>query len=1187
MSNDSFVHLHVHTEYSMLDGAARLKDLFSQAGALGMPAIAMSDHGNLFGAFDFWKTGTATDVKPIIGLEGYFAPQGRRVRAPFDFGTPAVDDASLDSAGRGKFNYTHMTVWAENNVGLHNLFRLSSLASLEGYYYQPRFDAELLSQYGQGIIGTTGCPSGEVNRWLQAGNYDKALQTAATMQEILGKDNYFAELMDHGLGIERRTREDLLKIAKTLNLPLVATNDLHYVYPEDARIHEVLLCIGTRATMDDPKRFKFDAQDFYLKSAAEMRHVWSDYPEACDNTLLIAERCNVSFTEGADLLPSFPVPDGEDENTWLVKEVSAGLVHRFGGKEIPAAYRERAAYELGVVAQMDFPGYFLVVADLCRHARESHIRVGPGRGSAAGALIAWALRITELDPIEHGLLFERFLNPERVSMPDIDIDFDERRRSEMIRYATAKYGEERVAQIITYGTIKAKAAVKDASRALGYAFAVGDRINKALPPSVMGKDIPLAGVFDPEHERYREAQDLRDMYEADTDVRAVIDAARGIEGLKRQPGVHAAGVILCKEPLLDVLPVWRRDQDGAVITQFDMGACEKLGLLKMDFLGLRNLTVLDDTLDNIVNNTGKTIVLEELSLDDGPTYDLLARGDTLGVFQLDSGPIRSLLRSMVPTSFDDISAVLALYRPGPMGENSHNNYADYKNKRKPQVPIHPELEEPLSEILGETYGLIVYQEQVMAIAQAVAGYSLGEADLLRRAMGKKKKEELDKNYIPFSQGMLARNYSQEAIDKLWETLIPFSDYAFNKAHSAGYGLVSYWTAFLKANYPAEYMAALLTSVKDDKDKMAIYLNECRQMGIKVLAPDVNESNADFTPIGKDIRFGLAAVRNVGVNVVESLKVSRQEKGRFTSFVDFLSKVDVQVCNKRVIESLIKAGAFDSLGHTRRGLLAVHIEALDSVLDTKRAEAVGQFDLFGSSGDAPADSLGGVELNISDEEWDKRMLLAQEREMLGLYVSDHPLLGLEQVLSSHSTMTTAGVADASSGTNATFAGLISEVQLKTSRKSGERWAVVVLEDLDGMVEVMLWAKVYAKFAHLITEDAVVSMSVRIDKRDEEEPRVALVNMSVLDTANAQSGPVKVYIPERRITPGVMDSLRNVLASHSGTTEVHLVLVMDNTTTAVRADDTLRVAVSTSLFADLKALLGPNCLDAPDQELLAHT
>jgi len=1171
----------------MLDGAARLTDLFSQAGALGMPAIAMSDHGNLFGAFDFWKTGSATDVKPIIGLEGYFAPQGRRVRAPFDFGTPAVDDASLDSAGRGKFNYTHMTVWAENNVGLHNLFRLSSLASLEGYYYQPRFDAELLSQYGQGIIGTTGCPSGEVNRWLQAGNYDKALQTAATMQEILGKENYFAELMDHGLGIERRTREDLLKIAKTLNLPLVATNDLHYVYPEDARMHEVLLCIGTRATMDDPKRFKFDAQDFYLKSAAEMRHVWSDYPEACDNTLLIAERCNVSFTEGADLLPSFPVPEGEDENTWLVKEVSAGLVHRFGGKEIPAVYRERAAYELGVVAQMGFPGYFLVVADLCRHARENHIRVGPGRGSAAGALIAWALRITELDPIEHGLLFERFLNPDRVSMPDIDIDFDERRRSEMIRYATTKYGEERVAQIITYGTIKAKAAVKDASRALGYAFAIGDRINKALPPSVMGKDIPLSGVFDPEHERYREAQDLRDMYEADNDVRAVIDAARGIEGLKRQPGVHAAGVILCKEPLLDVLPVWRRDQDGAVITQFDMGACEKLGLLKMDFLGLRNLTVLDDTLDNIVNNTGKTIVLEELTLDDGPTYELLARGDTLGVFQLDSGPIRSLLRSMVPTSFDDISAVLALYRPGPMGENSHNNYADYKNKRKPQVPIHPDLEEPLSEILGETYGLIVYQEQVMAIAQAVAGYSLGEADLLRRAMGKKKKEELDKNYIPFSQGMLARSYSQQAIDKLWETLIPFSDYAFNKAHSAGYGLVSYWTAFLKANYPAEYMAALLTSVKDDKDKMAIYLNECRQMGIKVLAPDVNESNADFTPIGKDIRFGLAAVRNVGVNVVESLKVSRQEKGRFTSFVDFLSKVDVQVCNKRVIESLIKAGAFDSLGHTRRGLLAVHIEALDSVLDTKRAEAVGQFDLFGSTEDSSTDSLGGVELNISDEEWDKRMLLAQEREMLGLYVSDHPLLGLEQVLSNHSTMTTAGVADAASGTNATFAGLISEVQLKTSRKSGERWAVVVLEDLDGMVEVMLWAKVYAKFAHLLTEDAVVSMSVRIDKRDEEEPRVALVNMSVLDTANAQSGPVTVYIPERRITAGVMESLRNVLASHAGTTEVHLVLVMDNTTTAVRADDALRVTVSTSLFADLKALLGPNCLDAPDQEMLART
>lgn len=1163
----------------MLDGAARLTDLFSKADELGMPAIAMTDHGNLYGAFEFWKKAQATNVKPIIGIEGYYAPQGRKLRAPFDFGTPAVDDASLDGAGRGRYNYTHMTLWAENNVGLHNLFRLSSKASLEGYYYQPRFDAELLEQHGKGLIGTTGCPSGEVNRWLQAGNYDKALSTAATMREILGQENYFVELMDHGLGIERRHREDLLKIAKNLNLKLVATNDLHYVYPEDARMHEVLLCIGTRATMDDPKRFKFDAQDFYLKTAAEMREVWRELPDACDNTLLIAERCNINFVEGQDLLPSFPVPAGETENTWLVKEVEIGLKRRFNSDKIPAEHLERAKFELAVVEQMGFPGYFLVVADLCRHARDEGIRVGPGRGSAAGALIAWALGITELDPIKHGLLFERFLNPERISMPDIDIDFDERRRSEMIRYATHKYGEERVAQIITYASIKAKAAVKDSTRALGFPYALGDKITKAMPPGVMGKDIPLSGIFDPEHDRYGEAGEFRDLYDDDADVRAVVDTARGIEGLKRQPGVHAAGVILCKEELIDILPVWRRDQDGAVITQFDMGACESLGLLKMDFLGLRNLTVLDDTLLNIKSNRNEIVVLEELALEDPKTYELLARGDTLGVFQLDSGPIRSLLRSMNPDSFEDISAVLALYRPGPMGVNAHTDYADYKNKRKAQVPIHPDLEKPLAGILGDTYGLIVYQEQVMAIAQEVAGYTLGQADLLRRAMGKKKKEILDKEYVPFEAGMKERGFAQVAINKLWETLVPFSDYAFNKAHSAGYGLVSYWTAYLKANYPAEYMAALLTSVKDDKDKSAVYLNECRRMGIKVLPPDVNESDVDFTAIATDIRFGLAAVRNVGVNVVESLKVSRVEKGRFNSFGDFLAKVDVQVCNKRVIESLIKAGAFDSLGHTRRGLFAVHVESVDSVLDTKKAEAIGQFDLFGSSDDFSDDSIGGIEVTISLDEWDKKTLLAQERDMLGLYVSDHPLFGVEHVLATSTSMPISGVADASDGAVVTLGGLVSSVQLKTTKRSGDRWAIVALEDLEGVVEVMVWPNTFTKFATLLNDDAILLMKVRIEKRDDEGPRVAALEVSVPDISAGYSGPVNIYIPETRVNAAVMDSLRQILSAHPGTTEVHLTVVQSDKFVSVKTDDKLRVAPSPSLFADLKALLGAACLEAP--------
>ncbi|CAB4743634.1 MAG: DNA polymerase III subunit alpha [Actinobacteria bacterium] len=1175
-SSEQFVHLHVHTEYSMLDGAARVPDLLAEAQRLNMPAIAMTDHGNLYGAYEFYKKAKALGINPIIGLEGYYAPQGRFERRPFDFGGGFDEGTPEDpSAGRGKHGYTHMTLWAETTPGMHNLFRLSSLASLEGYYHKPRFDRELLERYGTGLIGTTGCPSGEVNRWLQAGQYDRALAAAADFRDILGPGNYFCEVMEHGLQIERRFREDLLKIARTLDLPLVATNDLHYVHADDADAHDVLLCIGTRTTMDDPKRFRFDARDFYLKSAAEMRAVWSELPEALSNTLLIAERCHVEFNEGASLMPVFPVPEGESEESWLVKEVEIGLNRRYKG-QIPDDVRKQAEYEVGVVMQMGFPGYFLVVADLVRYAKETRIRVGPGRGSAAGAMIAYALGITELDPIRHGLLFERFLNPERISMPDIDIDFDERRRSDMIRYATATYGEERVAQIITYGSIKAKAAIKDSARVLGYPYALGDRITKAMPPSVMGKDISLAGVFDPKDSRYSEAAEFRNLYEGDPDTKRIVDTARGLEGLKRQPGVHAAGVILCREPLIDVIPVWRREQDGAVITQFDMGACESLGLLKMDFLGLRNLTVLDDCLRNIASNRGETIVLEDLPLEDAATYALLTSGDTLGVFQLDGGPMRALLRSMQPDNFEDISAVLALYRPGPMGANAHNDYADRKNGRKPVVPIHPELEEPLAEILGDTYGLIVYQEQVMAIAQKLAGYSLGNADLLRRAMGKKKKEILEKEFVPFSDGMRANGYSQPAITTLWEILVPFSDYAFNKAHTAGYGLVSFWTAYLKANYPAEYMAALLTSVKDDKDKSAIYLNESRRMGIKVLPPDVNDSDFDFTPRGTDVRFGLSAIRNVGANVVDSIIAARRRVGRFQDFQDFIAKVDASVCNKRVVESLIKAGAFDSLGHTRKGLVQVHEHVVDTAVEIKRSEAIGQFDLFGGlSGGEESGLLPPLEVSLG--EWEKSVLLAHERDMLGLYVSDHPLHGAEHILAQLTERTIASlfVDEKIDGTIATIGGLITTVQRKTT-KQGSAWAIITLEDLEGSVEVMVFPQMYTQVSTSLVEDSVVIVRTRVDRGDDEALRVIAMEVTVPDLTEAASGPVRLSLQSSRCIPPLVERLAQVLAGYPGTTEVHLHLTGGAQTTVLRLDDKLRVTPSPSLYGDLKALLGPACL-----------
>jgi DNA polymerase-3 subunit alpha len=1171
MAADSFVHLHVHTEYSMLDGAARLDDLFTETARMGMPALAMTDHGNVFGAYDFYKKAKAAGINPIIGMEGYLAPGHRSERKRVAL-TGGVGD---DNAGE---MYTHMTLLAEDTAGMHNLFRLSSLASLEGYYYKPRMDRELLQTYAKGIIATTGCPSGEVNRLLQQGQYVAAKQAASDYRDIFGPENFYCELMDHGIEIERRHRDDLMRLARELRLPFVATNDLHYTYAKDWEAHEVLLCVQTGKTMADPNRFKFGEGQLYLKTAQEMREVWRELPEACDNTLAIAERIHVEFNEGANLMPNFPVPAGESEESWLVKEVEVGLHKRFP-LGVPDAHRQQADYELGVIRQMGFPGYFLVVADLVKYAQSSGIRVGPGRGSAVGSMVSYALGITQLDPIHHKLLFERFLNPERISMPDIDMDFDERRRGDMIRYATEKYGEERVAQIITYGTIKAKQAVKDSARVLGFPFSTSDQITKVLPPTLMGKDVSLAGIFDTDNPRYGEAGEFRALYESSPDVKKVVDTARDLEGLKRQWGVHAAGVILSREPLLDVIPIQRRDQDGAIITQFDMGACEALGLLKMDFLGLRNLTILDDCLAGIKNNRDEDLVLETLDLDaDQNTYDLLGRGDTLGIFQLEGGGMRSLLRSMRPTSFADISAVGSLYRPGPMGANAHNDYADRKNGRKPVVAIHPELAEPLEEILGETHGLLVYQEQVLAIAQKVAGYSLGQADLLRKAMGKKKKEILDKEYDRFSAGMRERGYGAGAIKALWDTLVPFSDYGFNKAHSAGYGVVSYWTAYLKANYPAEYMAALLTSVKDDKDKSALYLHECRRMGIKVLPPDVNESDSNFTPRGTDIRFGLSAIRNVGENVVASIIETRRAKGRFRDFADFLAKVEAVVCNKKVVESLIKAGSFDSLGHTRRGLAAVHAEVIDAAMGTKRAEAVGQFDLFGSADDADGVAGGlGFEVVIPSAEWDKTALLAAERDMLGLYVSDHPLFGVEHVLArlvdcSISSLTTDERAE---GGIITIGGIVSGLQRKMT-KQGSPWAIATVEDLDGAIEVLFFPQTYQLYAMSLAEDAVICVKGRLSRRD-DIPSLHAIELFLPDVGeNAQRGPVVLQMPAARCTPPVVERLREVLATHPGVTEVQLQLRNGARTTVLRLDETLRVDATPALMGDLKALLGPSCL-----------
>ena len=1182
--NSSFVHLHNHTEFSMLDGMAKVDLLAEEVVRQGMPAVGMTDHGNMFGSNAFYRRMVDAGVKPIIGIEAYMAPESRFNKKRVQWGTP--DQKSDDVSASGA--YLHQTMLAENATGLRNLFKLSSLASYEGQLGKwPRMDAELIAEHADGIIATTGCPSGDVQTRLRLGQYDAALEAAAMWQDIYGKDNYFLELMDHGLHIEKRVRDDLLRIGQTLDLPPLVTNDCHYVLESQAPAHEAMLCVQTGKTLLDPDRFKFGGTGYYIKSAEQMRELWdSMVPDGCDNTLWIAERVGdygeLWEEHPHDRMPIADVPEGHTPTTWLREEVLRGLKDRFDGGDIPDEYLTRASYEIDVIDMKGYPSYFLIVAELIKHAREVGIRVGPGRGSAAGSLVAYALTITNIDPMEHGLLFERFLNPERPSAPDIDIDFDDRRRGEMITYAAERWGEDKIAQVITFGTVKTKQAIKDSAKVnFGQpGFQMADRINGALPPAIMAKDIPLSGITDPEHERYAEAAEVRSLIETDPDVAKIYETARGLEGVVRQAGVHACAVIMASVPLMEHIPMWKRPADGAIITGWDYPACEAIGLLKMDFLGLRNLTVLGDALENVKKNRGETIDLEALDTDDPAVYELLSRGDTLGVFQLDSGGMQELLKRMKPTGFNDIVASLALYRPGPMGVNAHWDYADRKNGRKPITPIHPELEEPLKEILDETYGLIVYQEQIMNISQKVANYTAGQADGFRKAMGKKKPEVLAKQYETFSAGMFDNGYSKEAVDALWGTIEPFASYAFNKSHAAGYALVSYWTAYMKANYTAEYMAALLTSVGDKKDKSAIYLSDCRHLGISVLQPDINESEENFMAVGDDIRYGLAAVRNVGIEVVESIKKTRKEKGSFTSFSDYLDKIELAACNKRITESLIKSGAFDSLEHPRKGLMLIQEDAVDSVLATKKAADKGQFDLFAGFGGEDGADNSAFTIEVPDDEWDRKHKLALEREMLGLYVSGHPLDGFEEAIDAQTDtqLTTILSGELRNGAEVTIGGLISSVDRRFSKKDGSPWAIVTIEDHHGaQVDVLLFNKVYALVAPQIVEDNIILVKAHVSIRDE---RMSLfgddVKIPELGPGNGAGLPLRLTMRTDQCTADNIAKLKGVLVNNPGDSDVYLNLVNGEHSQLMILGDHLRVNRSASLMGDLKATLGAGIL-----------
>jgi DNA polymerase-3 subunit alpha len=1174
---DSFTHLHVHTEYSMLDGAARIADVVGAAVADGQPAIGITDHGNMYGILDFYKECQDSGIKPVLGSELYMAHESRRERPPR---RGRLDDGGGDVEGGSKLYY-HLTALAETDVGYRNLIQLASRAFLEGYYYKPRVDWELLQDHSEGLIVTTGCLGGHVLQQLLRDDYDGAVKAAGRLQDIFGRDNLFIELQDHQLPEQRRTNPQLLEIAAHLQAPILATNDSHYVNRSDAVAHDALLCVQTGSQMSDPDRFKFHGDDHYLKPAHEMRDLFAELPEACDNTLWIAERANVAIEFGKPQLPTFPLPPGFESDTDYLRHLTFEGAKARWGDTLEDRVVERLAYELQVIESMGFASYFLIVWDLIKHARDAGIRVGPGRGSAAGCAVAYTLQITDLDPIRYDLLFERFLNPSRISMPDIDMDFDSRYRDEMIRYAAERYGRDHVAQIVTFSTIKARAAVRDAARVLGYPYAVGDKVAKAMPPLVMGRDTPLHACLEqhPKFEDgYKMAADLRKMRDEDPDAAKVIEVATGLEGLRRQDGIHAAAVVITKEPLTTYLPIQRKPEGGQdpenapIVTQYEMHGVEDLGLLKMDFLGLRNLDVITDALEIINATRGIDLDIDRIPLDDAETLALLCRGDSIGVFQLEGGPMRALMRSLAPSSFEDVAALIALYRPGPMAANMHNDYADRKNGRKPIDYFHPDAEE----LLADTYGLMIYQESVMRVAQRFAGYSLAQADSLRKAMGKKSREVMAKEKQAFVDGVAATGYEPTLGRALFDTIEQFADYAFNKSHSFGYGYITFQTAYLKAHFPAEYLSALLTSVKANLDKAAIYLAECRTMGIEVTVPDVNRSVSSFAPVvdpdtGRaSIAFGLSAVRNVGSGLVGLLLAEREANGPFADFYDFCERVDYQVLNKKTLESLIKAGAFDSVGHPRLGLLQAFESIVDATVTRRREHDMGTFSLFDEPSGTPAFD---DRRPIGDKEFGKRERLSFEKEMLGLYVSDHPLMGAEVSLRRKCDGALTDLAEVEDGTIRTFGGVITGLQRKWTRK-GDLMAVFMLEDLQSAVEVMVFPKTMSDHGHKLADDVIVVVKARVDNR-EDQPKLIAMELEPFEPLSGEAFPLRVKVAASALSEVIIEDLKRLLGEHPGDSPVLLHL---GERKVLRLPEAWTVDVGPALLSELRVLLGPTAIVA---------
>jgi DNA polymerase III subunit alpha len=1166
MTDPSFVHLHVHSEYSLLDGAARIDapasnpgapTIFSLAKQHGMPAVAVTDHGSMFGALRFLEAGRAAGVKPIIGVEAYVAPGSRFDRNP----------------GEDEQKYHHLTLLANNETGYRNLLKLVTAAHLEGFYHRPRMDKQLMAEHAEGVTCLTGCLSSEVSVALLRGQEGRAREAAAGYRDIFGPENTFIELQDHGLDDQAVILRRQIELGHQLGIPIVATNDLHYTLREDAKPHDVLLCIQQKKLQTDQKRLRFGSEEFYLKSAEEMRAVFHEVPEACDATLRIAERVELDLVYGdrapADRryhLPRFETPGGIALESYLRRLVDEGARARYG-QDMPQEVRDRIEHELSVIISMGFAGYFLVVWDLIRHARERGIRVGPGRGSAAGSVVSYALRITDLDPLRYGLLFERFLNPERVQMPDIDMDFDERRRDEVIRYATERYGADHVAQIITFQTIKGKQGIRDAARVLGFPPVVGDRLCKMYPPPVMGRDYNIETALEL-------SPDLRDAYAKEPEAKEIVDTARALEGLRREDSVHAAGVVIGDQPLVNHLPLKlakdSRDDSKRVVTQFDMHGVEELGLLKMDFLGLRNLSVIEDTLGHL-RRRGVELDIDHVALDDEPTYAMLQRAETTGVFQMESAGMRNLIKTLAPDRFEDLMALVALYRPGPLNAGMHIEYAERKHGRRKVTYPHADLEP----ILRSTYGVMVYQEQVMQTAVTIGGFSMGQADTLRKAMGKKKLEVLMPFKEKFIAGATQKGYQQQLAADLFEMIVPFADYGFNASHACAYGLVAYQTAYLMAHHPVEYMSAVLTSVKDDKDAKPFYLYACRGMGLRVLPPDVNESEMDFAPApGEEpaIRYGLSAVRNVGQGAVQQILEARAARGAFTSFADFCRKVDPSVLSKRVLEALILAGAFDSLAYARRALLENQEKVSAPIAAERKAEAAGQFSLFGDGG---GEGPGAVDESVlQGAEFDKRTLLRLEKEMLGQFVTDHPLLAVREALAAQATHDVGDLVNLGDGDLVTIGGIIGGVSRKYTKR-GEPYAQFRLEGLSAGVDILAFPSVYEAVPGLIETDQIVLITGRIDLRGRElqirsnEVRDPDLGIDAPPRAGAEA--LVVDLPAEACTNAVIVRLRELLAAHPGGATVRVRFLSSTGVTPLDVGH-FRVNASGSLLVEIRALLG---------------